>query len=146
MNYIITTCDEKGIPIAVCSNSFLISSGKLNVVPLMSDSYAEIIKTQVKILNEDWNFGFHLRAVCIQLLAGALWVEKNEVMLSNCIELYSRINRLDAHSEKFYVEDSVPIIGNVALERILCDIAERITPRLEELNSKVIKEIIKFSK
>lgn len=40
------------------------------------------------------------------------------------------------------IDYTIQIVGNVALERLLYDIAERITPRLKELNLKVIKKIV----
>lgn len=43
-------------------------------------------------------------------------------------------------------DDLVNIVGNIELERILYDIAERITPRLTELNAKVVKKFIKSNK
>ncbi|ORE08916.1 hypothetical protein BCV72DRAFT_184515, partial [Rhizopus microsporus var. microsporus] len=65
------------------------------------DKYTEITEIQLELLNKDWNFGFHLRAVCAQLLAGCLSMEKTEVLLVNCIELYSRSKHQDIHSERF---------------------------------------------
>ncbi|CEP17805.1 hypothetical protein [Parasitella parasitica] len=118
---IMMACEERGINVVPCVSSennnnidnttktevnndyiqYLISTNKINTTPLLTDKYTEITENQLELLNEDWNFGFHLRAVSAQLLAGCLLVEKNEVLLVNCIELYSRSKHQDIHSERF---------------------------------------------
>ncbi|CEP17804.1 hypothetical protein [Parasitella parasitica] len=98
---IMMACEERGINVIPCVSPYLISTNKLNTTPLLTDKYTEITEIQLELLNEDWNFDLHLRAVSAQLLAGCLLVKKNELLLVNCIELYSRSKHQDIQSERF---------------------------------------------
>ncbi|KAI7862701.1 hypothetical protein BDF14DRAFT_1852526 [Spinellus fusiger] len=143
---IMMACEKKGISVVPCVSSevkcdeddsknkveindgyiqYLISTGKINTAPLLADRYREVTESQLELLNEDWNSGFHLRAVCTQLLAGCLLIEKDEVLLVNCIELYSRSKHQDIHFERFNrapSSSSVPT-GNGTYETInICNI------------------------
>ncbi|KAL9544481.1 hypothetical protein MBANPS3_007610 [Mucor bainieri] len=80
--------------------SYLISTKKINTIPIRNDTYSEIIPTQLETLNQDWNNNKHLAAVCAQLLAGSILVNKEQILMVNCIEVYNRFRHLDSYAER----------------------------------------------
>lgn len=87
----------------VCDQSYL--NHRLLTLPkanaLLQDTFTEITKNEIEILNEDWIQGDHLRLACAQLLAGCILVDNNQILLVNCNEVYGRLRTIDPHYERF---------------------------------------------
>lgn len=67
---------------------------------LQLDKYSEISKSERYILNRDWSHADQVRLACAQLLAGAILVQDDEILLINMVEVYARSAPLDAHHER----------------------------------------------
>lgn len=83
---------------------------------LKNQEYEEINSSALKMLNQDWKNKPYLRIACGQLSAGSVFVEGNEALLVNCIELHNRKPSVDPHYERFgsqYMVHSGPSLNNL---------------------------------
>lgn len=92
-------------------NEFILQNSPYNR-QLSVDSFLQLNKSHIDILNTSWERRPYMKLVSAQLLAGSLIVTDTKAILVNCIEIYSRLPSLEAHTEKDIANmtNSVPTV------------------------------------
>ncbi|KAI8090379.1 hypothetical protein BDF21DRAFT_321720, partial [Thamnidium elegans] len=67
---------------------------------LSVDSFLPLNESHIEILNTSWGRRSYMKLASTQLLAGSIIVTDMKAILVNCIEAYSRVPSLEAHTGK----------------------------------------------
>lgn len=79
---------------------------------LGKQAYMEINSELLTMLYKDWMLSPQMRYVTPELLSGAIPVDNHQILLINWLEVYGRLNSIDAHQERHWRSASLPRDGD----------------------------------
>lgn len=79
---------------------------------LGKQAYMEINSELLTMLHKDWMLSPQMRYVTPELLSSAILVDNHQILLINWLEVYGRLNSIDAHHERHWRSASLPRDGD----------------------------------